>query len=164
MEKDLLKTPEVMHDFIYKLWFFTNEFIWWGWEKNPEIYTITKKQGKIPRLVGQRREGWLQHCPLSYDLRLKSLLILGSLFFIYTVGTAQSESSILGITPIFRKLSCFWFIASKAENGIFLFACTTSLILSLISNLTSVSVHCPRLSENTCGNSFFKFEINFLSF
>ena len=39
-----------MYDFIYNLWFIYNEFIWWEWEKNPEIYT-NENQGKIPRLV-----------------------------------------------------------------------------------------------------------------
>ena len=35
-EKGLLKTPKVMYDFIYNLWFIYNECIWWGWEKKPE--------------------------------------------------------------------------------------------------------------------------------
>ena len=38
MKKTYLKTPKVMQDCIYKLWFIYNEFIWWEWEKNPEIY------------------------------------------------------------------------------------------------------------------------------
>ena len=37
-----------MCDFIYNWW-----FIWWEWEKNPEIYknTKAKTKEKIPRLV-----------------------------------------------------------------------------------------------------------------
>ena len=51
--------------------------------------------------------------------------------------------------------------ASKVENGTFLFALNTSLMLTFISNLSSVFVHCPRPSENMRGNSFFKSAMNF---
>ena len=39
-----------MYDLIYSLWFIYNEYIWWEWEKNPEIYT-NENQEKVPRLV-----------------------------------------------------------------------------------------------------------------
>ena len=40
-EKGLFKTLHEMCDFIYNWW-----FIWWEWEKNPEIYKNMKAKTK----------------------------------------------------------------------------------------------------------------------
>ena len=58
-EKDLLKTPKVMYDFIYSLWFIYNEYIWWEWEKNPEICTNENQGKKFPV--------WLPSHPPVYE-------------------------------------------------------------------------------------------------
>ena len=50
-EKDLLKTPKVMYDFIYNLTFIYNESIWWGWEKKPKHEKYETKEKDFPRLV-----------------------------------------------------------------------------------------------------------------
>ena len=47
-EKSLLKTPNVMYDFIYSLWFIYNECIWWGWEKKPKKRKDETKEKIFP--------------------------------------------------------------------------------------------------------------------
>ena len=32
-----------INDFIYNIWFIYKNVIWWGWEKNPEIYKRRNK-------------------------------------------------------------------------------------------------------------------------
>ena len=49
MEKDLLKTPEVMHDFIYKLWFFYKWIHMMGMGEKPRnIYKNKETKEKSP--------------------------------------------------------------------------------------------------------------------
>ena len=40
----LLKNPNGMYDFIYNSWFIYKDVVWWGWEKNPEIYKNETKE------------------------------------------------------------------------------------------------------------------------
>ena len=94
-EENLLKTRKWYVIFIYKIWFMYNDMMGMG-EKTPKnihtrkktrkkfpiwfpshrpVYKIggrlfsgSKETGNKPDAMGrQRREGWLQHCPLSYD-------------------------------------------------------------------------------------------------
>ena len=44
-----------MNDFIYNIWFIYKNVIWWGWEKNPEIYK-------------RRSKGWLPSHPFFYEV------------------------------------------------------------------------------------------------
>ena len=37
-----------MNNFIYNIWFIYKNLIWWGWEKNREIYKRRYKGKKIP--------------------------------------------------------------------------------------------------------------------
>ena len=123
-------------------------------------------------------EGYTWSCRQSFNPVWKSAqaLIFFSLFyflfffFISTVGAAQSEYSTLEITPISFKCSCScsWFTFSKTEKGTFLYDLNTGFMLSFNSNLTSVFVHSPSLSENIyifvfffIRNAFFCFFIFF---
>ena len=47
MKKNLLKTPRVVHDFIYKLWFLQMNSYDGDGRKNPEIYTETKEKSPV---------------------------------------------------------------------------------------------------------------------
>ena len=49
MKKDLLKTLKVVNDFIYD--FIYSDFVWWEWEKNPEISTERKQREKIQFVI-----------------------------------------------------------------------------------------------------------------
>ena len=51
MKKDLLKTPEVMHDFIYNLWFLQMNAYDGDGRKTPKYIQKQRNKGKIPRLV-----------------------------------------------------------------------------------------------------------------
>ena len=51
MKKDLLKTLEVMHDFIYKLWFYQMNSYDGDGRKTPKYIQKQRNKGKIPRLV-----------------------------------------------------------------------------------------------------------------
>ena len=48
MKKGLLKTPDVMYDFIYNLWFIYNELCMMGMGENPRNVQKAKTRKKFP--------------------------------------------------------------------------------------------------------------------
>ena len=47
MKKNLLKTPRVVHDFIYKLWYLQMNWYDGDGRKKNEIYTETKEKSPV---------------------------------------------------------------------------------------------------------------------